>query len=49
MTLFDRSRTTSYWRSVVTTALSGVFSKQKKDIGRKQRFFYRATRMHSAD
>ena len=41
MTLFDRSRTTSYWRCVVTTAISGVFSKINQDIGRKQRFLPR--------
>ena len=32
---FDRSPTSSYWRSIVTMALSCVISEIKRDIGRK--------------
>ena len=37
---FDRSHTSSYWRSIVTMALSCIVSEIKPDIGRKSRFFH---------
>jgi len=38
MAPFDKSRTSSYWRSIVITALSGIISEIKQDISRKSRF-----------
>ena len=35
---FNRSHTSSCWRSVVTMALSCIISEIKRDIGRKSRF-----------
>jgi len=40
MTLFDRSIMSSYWRSIITMALSCIISKIKRDVGRKSRFFF---------
>ena len=37
MTPFDRSHTSSYWRS---TAVSFIIAQNKRDIGRKLRFFH---------
>ena len=37
---FDKSHTSSYWRSIVTMALSRINTEIKQDIGRKSRFLY---------
>ena len=36
---FDTSHMRSYWRSIVSMALSCIISEIKQDIGRKLRFF----------
>ena len=49
MAPFDRSHTSSYSSSIVTTAVSCTVFDIKQGIGRKTPpTFYRATRMHSA-
>ena len=40
MAPFDRSYMSSYSRSIVTMALSGIVSEVKQDICRKSRFFH---------
>ena len=37
---FDRSHTSSYWRSIVTMALSYIISEIKRGIDRKSRFIH---------
>ena len=39
MAPFDRSHISSYWHSIVTMALSCIFSDTERDIGRKSRLF----------
>jgi len=40
MAPFDRSHTSSQWRSLVTMALSRIVSERKRDIVRKNHNFY---------
>jgi len=41
--LFDKSHTNSYWRSIVTMALTCIVSELKQDIGRKSQLYFYPT------